>query len=243
MPRKTDHPDDWMPESGRDRQRVSKEISRGVRTGTKRSKKSAKGVKLRIIGGDMRGRSVPYHGADFTRPMQDKLRESLFNILGRRVKGTQAIDLFGGTGVLGIESISRGASSAVVVEQNTRAADVIRSSGAALDLQTRLTVITGDAFRIGPELICGPGICEDELPTPKVIYFCPPYRLWVEAADRMLSLVRTAIDYCPLGSVLVTESDRDFDPTLLPGKNWDLRRYGSTILGFYEPAQVCGGDL
>ena len=242
MPRKNDQLDDWMPDSRRDQRRSSREVSRGVRNPSKKSK-PVKGLKLRIIGGDFRGRPVAYHGANFTRPMQDKTRESLFNILGRRVRGTQVVDLFGGTGVLAIESVSRGATSATVVEQNTRAAETIRSTTEKLGIASRVHVVTGDAFRVGPPLLDHSAEPEDVMPAPKVVYFCPPYAMWVEATERLFSLLRTAIDHCPMGSVLVTESDRDFDPESLPGRGWDLRRYGSTTLGFYEPAKICGGDL
>ena len=66
----------------------------------------------------MGGRTVRYHGADFTRPMKDNIRENLFNILGQAAKGAIAIDLFAGTGALGLEALSRGATRAIIVEQN-----------------------------------------------------------------------------------------------------------------------------
>ena len=67
-------------------------------------------LSLRIIGGDMRGRTVHYHGAAFTRPMKDSVRESLFNIVGIATKGAICFDLFAGTGALAFEALSRGAS-------------------------------------------------------------------------------------------------------------------------------------
>ena len=65
----------------------------------------------------MRGRTVVYHGAEFTRPMKDSVRESLFNIIGPRIKGSAVVDLFAGTGAVAFESLSRGASSASAIEK------------------------------------------------------------------------------------------------------------------------------
>ena len=67
----------------------------------------------RIVGGDLRGRTLEFAPAGRTRPMKDRVRETLFDLIGPRVKGKVAIDLFAGTGALGFEALSRGAAEAV----------------------------------------------------------------------------------------------------------------------------------
>lgn len=245
MPRKNDRVEDWHPDSGRDTRRVTKEMAQGFQASGKRGrKKTVKGVKLRVIGGDMRGRPIPYHGDDLTRPMKDKTREALFNILGKTLGGTVAIDLFSGTGALAIESISRGSSRAIAIEQNTRAADMIRSTGQSLGIEDKLNVITGDAFRVAPALVGSAGVDDpDTMPPPQIVYVCPPYVMWKSEAQRLIEIVRGAVDRCPIGSWVVIETERWFDVETLPGSNWDIRGYGNTVLGFYRPAMVCGGDL
>src|SRR5205823_2176218 len=79
---------------------------------------SGRPAELRIIGGRMRGRKLVYGGDQRTRPMKDRTREAVFNLLGPGVTGTHAIDLFAGTGALGLEAISRGAESATLIEQH-----------------------------------------------------------------------------------------------------------------------------
>lgn len=245
MPRKNDRVDDWNPESGRDTRRLTKEIGQGFQPAAKRGrKKTVKGVKLRVISGELRGRPIPYHGDDLTRPMKDKTREALFNILGKCVKGTIAIDLFAGTGALAIESISRGSTSAIAIEQNTRAADTIRQTAVSLGIEEKLQVITGDAFRVASTIVGLVGIDDPEtMPPPQIVYVCPPYAMWEIESDRLLQIVRIAVDRCPIGSWIVIETERWFDLETLPGTDWDIRTYGNTVLGFYRPALICGGDL
>ncbi len=73
---------------------------------------------LRIIGGEFRHRHLHYSGDLRTRPMKDRLREAIFNLIGPEIRGKHAIDLFAGTGALGLEAISRGAARATLIEQH-----------------------------------------------------------------------------------------------------------------------------
>ena len=80
----------------------------------------------RIIGGDLRGRRLAHRPGGPTRPMKDRVRETLFDLLGQRIKQAVVIDLFAGTGALGFEALSRGAARAVFVERHFTTADVLR---------------------------------------------------------------------------------------------------------------------
>ncbi len=192
-------------------------------------------LNLRIIGGEMRGRTVQYHGADFTRPMKDSVRENLFNILGKTVRGTICFDLFAGTAALAFESLSRGAQSAIAVEQSRTAARYIRQTADSLGIGERLTVHIGDAFRWAPRLLAPP-----QNDTPWIVMLAPPYVLWDESLDALNNIIRMTLRNAPPGSMVVAETDKRFDPEkLLPG-DWDLRRYGGTQLGILEATNCCG---
>ena len=195
--------------------------------------------KLRIIGGQLRGHSVRYHGAPFTRPMKDSVRENLFNILGRAVRGAVVWDFFAGTGVLSFEAISRGAASVVAVEQSRQAVRTIRESAESLGVAHQLRVVTGDAFRLADRLLVPP---EDD--TPWVVFLCPPYRMWEDESDleSLGAIIRRVAELAPPGSVLAAETDKRFDVGRLPPGDWDFRVYGSTRLGLLEPAMRCGLD-
>ncbi|MFG0291489.1 MAG: RsmD family RNA methyltransferase [Rhodopirellula sp. JB044] len=200
-----------------------------------------KPTKLRIIGGDMGGRTVVYHGEEFTRPMRDSVRENLFNILGRGVRGTIAFDLFAGTGVLAFEAISRGAIRAVAVEPMRRAADQIRKTVDSLDLASKFTLLTADAFTVADRLLA----VSDGDDTPWVVFLSPPYRFWTdpEYYPKLCTIITRVQRHAPPGSILVAETDYTFDTDNLPPGDWDIRAYGITRLAFIEPGNHCGLNL
>lgn len=194
-----------------------------------------KPTKLRIIGGQMRGRGIIYMGDRSTRPMKDSIRETLFNILGKSIKESIAIDLFAGTGVLAIESLSRGAVKAIAIEKLGNAAKTIRSSADAIGIGDELSVLTGDSFRLAPARmreIASEG--EAGTATPWVVYFCPPYAMWTDMMEKMFELVQLAADLAPVGSQIVAETDKYFDVTSFPMQSWDVRRKGNVTLSFLE---------
>lgn len=185
-----------------------------------------------------------YHGAAFTRPMKDSVRESLFNILGPRIKGTIAIDLFAGTGAVAFEALSRGATRALVVERNRNAAKFLVSTAETLGVGSKFELMTGDAFRLGTGLLGPLDTSRASSEVPRVVFLCPPYAMWeseTEALHRLISLARTN---CPPGSMIVAETDKRQETALLPAGDWDHRTYGGTRLSFLEPELVCGmGDF
>ncbi|MDV6032312.1 MAG: SAM-dependent methyltransferase [Phycisphaera sp. RhM] len=196
--------------------------------------------KLRIIGGSMRGRTVVYHGAEFTRPMKDSVRESLFNIIGPRIKGSKSYDLFAGTGAVAFESLSRGASSAIAIEKNRRAHAFLESTAETLGVASKITILYGDAFRLGSSLL-GPADPDAPLDdTPRIIYLCPPYAMWETAAESLQGLIRLATNHSPPGSLIVAETDKHYDESKLPPGQWDHRLYGGTRLSLLEPPMICG---
>ena len=102
-------------------------------------------ARLRIIGGRWRGRRFPYPPGDVTRPTGDRIRETLFNWLAPFIDGARCLDLFAGTGALGLEALSRGAAEATFVEQDARAARQLEATLRELDCSTA-DVIKGDAL-------------------------------------------------------------------------------------------------
>jgi 16S rRNA (guanine(966)-N(2))-methyltransferase RsmD len=101
---------------------------------------------LRIIGGEKRGHKLTeWHGADI-RPLRDRVRTALFDILGQRVVGAEFLDLFAGTGAVGLEALSRGARAATFVDASGKAIRIIRENLRRLGYQDRAQVIKGDAL-------------------------------------------------------------------------------------------------
>lgn len=160
--------------------------------------------------------------------MKDRLREAIFNLLGPVVKGTHAIDLFAGTGALGLEALSRGAARATLIEQHFPTARIIRDNAAALGIEADVEIITADVFvwfKQQPELG----------PTPWLVFCSPPYDFYVDRTDAMLALLAGLVEAAPVGSLFAVESDRRFDVAGLPdAERWDVRSYPPAVVGIYE---------
>ena len=183
----------------------------------------------RIIGGELRRRSLEFTPAARTRPMKDRVRESLFNLLGIDVKGTVAIDLFAGTGALGFEAVSRGAVRGVLAEMHFPTADVLRRSVRALGLEDRVDVRPGDVLLWAKRL---PPLPAD---IPWVVFVSPPWSFFSERWGELRSLIEVMMRAAPVGSTMVVEADTSFDPALLPETgSWDPREVPPAVLHFWH---------
>jgi 16S rRNA (guanine966-N2)-methyltransferase len=180
---------------------------------------------LRIIGGKFRRKKLLYSGDLRTRPMKDRLREAVFNLVGTDIRAAHAIDLFAGTGALGLEALSRGASRATFIEQHYPTAAIIKQNISALGVEEPTEVVPGNTFiwfQRHPELS----------QIPWVVFCSPPYDFYVERAAEMLDLLGGMISVAPAKSVFVVEADERFDFSLLPDpKIWDVRAYPPAIVG------------
>jgi len=160
--------------------------------------------------------------------MKDRVREAIFNLLGPAVKGKHAVDLFAGTGALGLEALSRGAAAATLIEQHFPTASLIRKNVAALGVEDRGEIVTGDVFiwwRRRPML---PGV-------PWVVFCSPPYELYVRRTADVCGLLAGLLGAAPAESLFAVESDRRFDFGLLPEPDkWDVRRYPPAMVGVLE---------
>lgn len=108
---------------------------------------------MRIIAGEWRGRKLIAPKGDLTRPTADRTRETLFSMLNSRLgslEGLSVVDLFAGSGALGLEALSRGAEFCLFVEQDRHALDAIKANIAALDARARTSVTAGSVMTLGP---------------------------------------------------------------------------------------------
>ena len=190
---------------------------------------------LRIIGGTLRGRKLQYGGDLRTRPMKDRLRQAIFNLIGPSIRGKHAVDLFAGTGALGLEAISRGAARATLIEQHHPTANVIRQSITNLGVQQQAKIVTANTFvwrRMQRGVGMAPVLPAD---TPWVVFCSPPYDFYVNRADEMLELIAGLIESAPAESDFVVEADARFDFQTLPDRQaWDVRSYPPAVVGIYR---------
>lgn len=184
---------------------------------------------MRVISGRAKSVRLKKVPGDTTRPIMDRVKESLFNILGKEVLEARWLDLFAGTGQVGIEALSRGAATVVFVDKVRPAIKTIQDNLAHTRLQAGAEVIQADAFDY---LNRSGGAVFD------LIYVAPPQylRLWADVMkivdERPLSFLH------PDGQIVVQIHPKEFEE--LPLKNLTLykeRTYGSTQLLFYELPQ------
>lgn len=177
---------------------------------------------MRIIAGQRRGHKIDGPSGRRTRPTSDLVRESLFNILGQLVPDCLVIDLFAGTGALGLEALSRGASRAIFVEHNRANVVLIHRNLATLRYEDRAIVLATDVYRWARTF-------EPTDPAPVVVLIDPPYREYENHPRRVHDLLEGLAGRLPSGSALALESSRYIDADVLPDpESWDVRRYGST---------------
>jgi len=179
---------------------------------------------LRIIGGELKGKKLCSVRGKTIRPTADRTRESMFNILSHRVPGTDVLDLFAGTGAIGIEALSRGAESAVFVDNSRRSLSVIQRNVESCALNDRANIIN---WNIEKNLNClksmrtGFGL----------VFIDPPYnRNLVKPTLFNLDQSKSLKN----GSCIVVEhaSLEPIPTDLLAFELSDQRRYGKTLVSF-----------
>ena len=178
---------------------------------------------MRVITGTARGRKLKELSGMETRPTTDKVKESIFNIVQFDIEGRKVLDLFAGTGQLGIEALSRGAANGVFVDQRKEAAALVRENLKLTGLQERGRVVQGDALGFL-------SACREKF---DLIFLDPPYQS--ELLDRALAAI-AAIDILSKNGIIVCESAVEHAmPALQPpyeqGREY---RYGKIKLTLYR---------
>jgi 16S rRNA (guanine966-N2)-methyltransferase len=177
---------------------------------------------MRIIAGAYKGRTLKTPTWDGLRPTSDKLRETLFNILAPRIHGAVVLDLFAGTGAVGLESLSRGAVRAVFVEQDRRAAELIAANVALCGVENRCAIIRDRAERALDRL------SDDEWFD--AIVLDPPYEF-----EPLGSVLEAAAGHLAPGGVLILEhAFRRAVPALAGARHTRTVRSGDSALTMIE---------
>jgi 16S rRNA (guanine966-N2)-methyltransferase len=189
---------------------------------------------MRVVAGSLGGRRLRAVPGRETRPTSDRVREALFSIIGERVDGARVLDLFAGTGALAIEALSRGAATAVLVEQAPPAVAVIRANLEDLGVGRRATVrrTRVESYLRGQR--DGPF---------DLVFLDPPYAIDVGLLAGLLArLARGAL--APGALVVLESSSRAEAPPWPAGMvPADRRRYGDTALHLasYQPEPPSSG--
>ncbi|HNM52085.1 MAG TPA: 16S rRNA (guanine(966)-N(2))-methyltransferase RsmD [Candidatus Obscuribacter sp.] len=182
---------------------------------------------LRITGGELRGRSVTCPRGLAVRPTSSKVRQAFFNILGDRLRHARFLDLFSGSGLMGFEALSRGAT-VTFVERHSPSRAAIKATAEQFKLsEERYRVRGGDVLKVLPDL------SGEEF---DIVFADPPYKLCLGPAVAEL-LVRHRL--LGAGALYVVEHMSDDPVTLTDGslERVDFRQYGGTAISMFQ--QVC----
>ena len=187
---------------------------------------------MRIISGSAKSKKLAGFSGSQIRPTSDRVREALFSILCSRIgtfEDKTVLDLFAGTGAMGLEALSRGAKTACLVDQGIQAAKVIAENAKTCNLQQKVHFLRGDVLKKLPEIAArGPF---------DLIFLDPPYDMGLveatlKAIDELGLLRKTGIA-CAEASVQEDLPERTGNLTCIL-----QRRYGSTLIGLFSPSDI-----
>lgn len=174
---------------------------------------------MRIVAGTLKGRRLQGPASDDVRPTSDRLRETLFNVLGPRVQGAQFLDAYAGTAAVGLEAISRGASHVTFYERDASAWKVVEANIAHCGVAQQCTMTRGDFLKSKGQANCD------------LVFLDPPYD-----DDDLTSVLRVAAGHAAPGALIVLEHRRSRES---PAEAGVLARRrvllsGDSALSFYS---------
>ena len=177
---------------------------------------------MRIIAGEHRGRKLLPPEGDVTRPITDRVKQSLFDILAPRIEHAIVYDLFAGTGSMGLECLSRGADRATFFEADRSAISRLKKNIDALKLADRSQVIAGDLFRW----------FDTAKPTANsdLIFLDPPYRFLRDRPDDLRRLSTKLTEHLTPDGILIFRHDANDELSLAPLREIDRRDYGGMTI-------------
>ncbi|MFO0810452.1 MAG: RsmD family RNA methyltransferase [Gemmataceae bacterium] len=190
---------------------------------------------VRIVAGSLRGRKLSVVVHPGLRPTPQMVREALFSILGNAIPDRPFVDVFAGTGVVGLEAISRGASHASFVERDPKLASGIEKYLREFGVAGRGQVYRTDVYRWVERWRPAAG--------PVNVFLSPPFPDLEERPDDFDRLVRSLQAKLAIGSVLTLQVEDTFRARGLPDADrWELRKYGRNVLLFWEPLDAPAMD-
>lgn len=179
---------------------------------------------MRIIGGGLKGKKLATFRGDLTRPTGDRVRESIFNICASKISNANVLDLFAGTGALGLEALSRGAASAVFIDSATNAVKTICKNIESCRMGEHAKVIKWDILK---NLNCLYG----KRPVYDLIFMDPPYNR--NSIEPTLKNIMNRDILKNDATIIIEHSVSESIPENLTGYNLaDQRKYGKTLVSF-----------
>lgn len=182
---------------------------------------------MRIIAGEFRSRPILPPASGATRPITDRVKQSLFDILTPHVAGSRVYDCFAGTGSMGLECLSRGAAHATFFEADRSAVALLRKNIATLDVRARSAVVDRDLFKW---FDAAPPTAKADL-----VFLDPPYRFLNERADDLRRVAARLVDHLSGDGIVIFRHDARDALDLAPLRPADRREYGGMKIELLRP--------
>ncbi len=174
---------------------------------------------MRIVGGEYRGRTLYTFDGQDIRPTPDKVREALFNIIQARIYGARFMDLFSGTGAMGIEALSRGAKLVAFNDKDKKSFALIKKNLQKLNITEKIKLYNQD----------GVAMMSSGIERYDIIYIDPPYKAGLNELA-----VSSAINSLADNGIIILESEVEFNAKIKGLTVFDERKYGRVRLTFFE---------
>lgn len=196
---------------------------------------------MRIIAGKYRSRLLKSLNGDALRPTSDRLRETLFNILGAAVAGSRFLDVFAGTGAVGIEALSRGAAEAIFIEHHVPAAKLIRRNFESLGITRGATILTADALVALEKLAARH---TSATPPVRFVFVDPPYAAHEDYARTLEFLGSNTAPFLARDALIIFEHYHKFSLPEASGRitRTRLLKQGDAALSFFRRADERAGS-
>lgn len=188
-------------------------------------------VELRVVSGSLRGRKLVCQVNEQLRPTPQKVREALFSLLTNVIKDRRFIDIFSGTGINGLEAISRGASMVTFVERDFRLTGAIQAALKQYNVNDRAMMVRTDTYRW----------IERWLPPkePVNVFISPPFVDFQRRPEALVSLLEQLQTKVAEGSVVILQGEHEVPLMNLPrAEEWDDRRYGRNHLLIWKKPET-----
>ena len=178
---------------------------------------------MRVISGKHKGRVLEKFKGDAIRPTADRAKEALFNIISYDIKGANFLDLFSGTGSIGIEAISRGADKVIFVDGSRESASIIKTNLSKLKEQALVEVTSAETYLLKTNEKFD------------FIFLDPPYNY--KEADNLFKIIKEK-NLLNAGGVIIYEHANDYDFTSQHFEIYDTRKYGIATFDFYVEGEL-----
>jgi 16S rRNA (guanine966-N2)-methyltransferase len=192
-------------------------------------------AELRIVAGDLKGRKLSVQVSPELRPTPQMFREALFSILGNAIPDRPFIDIFAGTGIVGLEALSRGAKAAIFVERDVRLAHEVESYLQKFKLTRQGRIYRTDAYH---------WIAAWRAPAEPVnVFLSPPFADLTDRAGDLVEALRVLQDKVAEESVIILQSERGCPLEEHPAlAEWEHRRYSRNVLLLWQKGEEAARD-